>query len=483
MRTEHENEDQVRQTLYEPLKEALVKVKNVVEFGSPETWGFGTAKRILRLERCVDSFPPEAQEYLKTLFPQAMSILRNSPQLKNFDSIPETQRKESIGTAAQNEMYNAYDLMVHEIRNPELPHSSFITFDELVKMDSESFRLSHEVRVGGGKTFWVKSNSRNEWFPIALPITDRIIKKGGEARTILKKLARGPEETIENEFPFNDSDGIAVGQRKDVLEESITLGIDSDGLEMVKEMDIPRLLNSRDLDINATLVTKDGLFYTEDAFKAARTGHVKLYTNDRGIFGPIVFYYDQYELATNRGLGRLMKTVAEGKALSFDFLPLNQNIDFGIYWLIFARKYRRKFHNHRTRFGIMMQKLYYLGKQAGQIRPNEHRLLDTLERAHDEHPNFDFDDPKLNEVGVARWLNRYLYKSILRYYRQVYQIPRNFNYERSEGDNIPYIISLNGFEPDFDQAAEITQNWETYLDRCRKRRIEFLKDEDLNKVV
>jgi hypothetical protein len=472
----------VRERIYIPLKESLVGVKNIVEYETPEIWGYATLRRLVRLRAESQCLAPEVREYINSMYSLAVNHLRSSPLVPHLDGQSDHEYIESLGTLAQQEMYRAYDEMVDEEPSAELPKANFVSFEELADC-SPDLKLSKNGYTKDVRSMWIQSRAHNAWYPMSLPISDNLIKKGGEARLLLKKFAGAPPEIEDNELPINDSDGIAIGKREDRLAESRILGIDPDGLEMVREIDIPRLLNSRDLDINAALLTHSGLYFTDQAYNAAQTGHIRLYTNDRGIFGPIVFYYDDHELATNRGFGRLAKTVAERKALSFDWIALNNNIDFGIYWLIYARKYQRKYNNHPVNFGIMMQRYGHLGAQTGQIRPSEHTLMDVLNRAHEEHPNFDFDDPPLDEVGVARWLNRYLYKSLLRDYRHRHHVPRSFDYERFDGDTQPYKISLQGFEPNFDEALDMSENWDNFLDRCRERRQEFLQSQQKGKVV
>lgn len=169
-------------------------------------------------------------------------------------------------------------------------------------------------------------------------------------------------------------------------------------------------------------------------------------------------------MVKNRGMMRLLKTVAEGKALEFDFLPLNKQVDLGIYWLVLANRFSKK-----ENAGEILDRLYALGLQTGQVLQGEEDVFDVLDRVHSRLPFYRFDAGKLDSLGLAKWLYRKLFKQIDKSYREMNNIPTYFPFVREEGDTIPYTVSLKDNVMNDEVVNSYASRWERFLLRCSER--------------
>jgi hypothetical protein len=204
--------------------------------------------------------------------------------------------------------------------------------------------------------------------------------------------------------------------------------------------------------------------------QAAKTGHISLKAEDRGIYGSENFYFNGEKLAKNRGMFRLIKFVAEGKATSFDMKPLNEQVRFGIYWLVLARKFASKKNG-----GTLLNRMFELGKRMHQVPDDVEDIYGMLNRVHEQAAFFDFQDSALDDVGLARWLNTKLSKFAQKTFRARHGIPSSLEMERKEGDTTPYRVSLDGYVDDPVRDAHAKEQWDTFIEACRRRTAEYQK--------
>lgn len=309
----------------------------------------------------------------------------------------------------------------------------------------------------------VCANPDGVWHNFPIPPSQDILHKGGFPRVVLKILAHAPIEIIESELPPNDFDVIIRGDQERTVEQAVAMGVDADGIEKVDDFSFPYLFKTRDIDLNATFIGKDGIVFSDGAYNAAQSGKINLEAYDRGFYGSEFFYYQGIRLAKNRGMMRLFKTVAEKKASSFDFLPLNKQVDLGIYWLVLARKFSKK-----ENFGELMDRLCVIGQKTGQVKEGE-SIYEVLDRVHNEYPFFDIDSAPLDEIGLAQWKTKKLFKQIDRVFREKNHIPAGIYLDRQEGDITAFEISLKGYQSDSQESERIEKEWENFLVRCRRR--------------
>lgn len=169
----------------------------------------------------------------------------------------------------------------------------------------------------------------------------------------------------------------------------------------------------------------------------------------------------------------MLKFVAEGKAIQFEIPRANTQVDVGIYWLILARKFFAK-----QQAPELMDRLFYLAQQLGQVHDGERNMFDILQRVHKDFPFFDIESKALDRVGVARWLTEKLLKQISKLYRQQFRIPSLDTIRRDRGDDQLLTISLTCHKP----FSAFRENYELYYGRftqsARERTRKFIKEQE-----
>ena len=407
-------------------------------------------------------------DYIDIHLRPVLEILRDE---KNHS----TENKRTVGSAADFISLRGVDV-VHQIsgeidrkylkdKESQPVTARVLTMEEILNRSSR-FRLT-KVSDSTSKhnVFGVYSQTRERWFDFPLPDSGKIVHKGGLPRLCLKILAGAPESTIEAELPANDIDIVASGQQQEILKEAERMGVDRQGVEFVDELyPLSEHLINRDVTLNSCLLGKDFLAYTDEAWESARSGKVEAIGGWRGIYGRDTFTYDGMELKKHRALMRLSKMVAEGKALSYLIEPINNQQDFGIYWLVLARKFAKK-----TDFPELMEKLLYINRQIDQVETDENDILGVLDRIHTQYPQFDFDVGEMDMVGLARWYTRKLAKQAKKIFEDTYGIKSDINFVRQPDDDIPFAVTTNGFEFSGIDRGEFGARWNEFLDRCRER--------------
>ncbi|PIW36476.1 MAG: hypothetical protein COW24_05185 [Candidatus Kerfeldbacteria bacterium CG15_BIG_FIL_POST_REV_8_21_14_020_45_12] len=449
-------------------------VNSILKERPPQEWWFGIMRYLKRVERSLEQLEPEVRQYVQDVLTQVYDVLMGERTEEAVTDIDKASRANIV----IHKISHIIEALTPDREHGEIYKVTRLSLESLVSERPDRLRFSTErtLKIGGGeieleapvKCISIYSEIRDEWYPIPLPLSDKMAHKGGAPRVLVKILAGAPAETIEAELPPNDFDVIAVGDQAQAELEAKAIGVDKDGVEMVQKVDYQQYFSSRDIDLNSCLLAGDKLIYSDAAETAAQTGKIQIFADDRGLYGSEFYYYDKERIIKNRGLYRLFKFVAEGKATGFDFNKLNEQVDFGIYWLVLGRKFMRKDDP-----GYHLNRLFDLAKQTGQVRPGEKNIIDVLDRAHQEFPFFDFGEKSLDEVGLAQWLGRKLTKFSGKTFRMRNGIPSNLTMERTPGDTKPYLVSLDDYQADDNADLQVGLDVAGYLERCRQRTDEY----------
>ncbi len=461
-----------KQQVREEFDGLLQPINDILRESPPERWWFRIVRHLKRTERSMRQYSPEVQQYLTEVLSEVYDVLN-----REMEAEAETdEERADRATVVIHGIAGLIHKLSPEAEVGEVFTVTKVSLESLVEQRPGRLKITEEkvIKTGHGeieleqpvRCISVYSETRDEWYPIPLPSTQAIAHKGGAPRVLLKILAGARQATIEAELPPNDFDVIAVahGNEKEVMADALAIGVDAEGVEFVESVDYQQYFASRDLNLNGCLLTGDKLIFSDQAEIAAQIGRLKIMAEDRGLYGSEFFYYQGERVIKNRGMYRLIKFVAEGKAESFDFTKLNEQVDFGIYWLVLGRKLMRKPNS-----GVLLNNMYELAKRMGQVREGEEGVIDALDRAHTEFPFFDFDGASLDEVGLAQWLARKLSKLTNKSFRMRHHIPNGLTMERSEGDTVPYKVSLDGIVQDQEAGERTALAVEAYLERCRER--------------
>lgn len=451
----------------EQFTQLLTEVQDILESRPPERWMFSIYRKLTYIRRHPDKYAPEVQKFIEDYADNALGVLLEQRKMGIVPHGPVAERRNVISENSLDVIHQLAEVIDSE--KEEEPSNSEvhnISLEEVIG-SSDRFRTS-EKKYEDNTTltiFEVYSKQTATWHKFPLPPTGNILHKGGFPRVVLKILQGAPEETIESELPPNDFDVVTHGDRNEIYPIAKKIGVDLQGVETVDNFDFKQLCESRDIDLNGCFMGSEGIIFSSDAAEAAKTGKVHIKGNNRGIYGSEKFMYDRCQLVKNRGLMRLFKVVAEGKAVSFEINPLNKQIDLGIYWLVLARKFSKK-----PNAPELLDKLFYLGKQTDQVHNDEASIYDVLDRVHAENTFFDFNEAELDAPGVAMWLNRKLMRLVNTKFRKEHNIPSNLQLERNIGDNIPMEVSLENYTGTEEDNETTKAKWDAFVNRCRLRK-------------
>lgn len=437
----------------------------------PETWWRETVRLLLKFRRELKDIPnAEIREYFESQLESVFQQLREA-------SLITPSGRDDFASLADHLIMNFSMEVASQFELKEFEFDTqFIPLQEIVERQPDRFRTEFGV-INGEECIllMVKHPTREEWQKIPLPTNSKVWHKGGPARAVLDIVAGAPISMQESEFPWHDFDAIVADGRKN-KKAALSIGVDVDGIEYMGEKDLnfPRYCAGRDTTQNQVCLGAKGLYYSGDAMDTAKTGHTRIeneYVANKAIYGFDKMFFQGESLAKPRGLMRMIKAVVEGKALSFDVIPLNSHFDFGTNSLFLAKRWAAK-----EQFPIYLERMFYLLKQMNQTKPDERDIFDTLERVHIYYPFFDFDSEVKTPIQVVRWKSRKLVKQIDREMGWRFKIPTGIEIERSEGDSVPKRISLEGFS-----LSSVDQNigsrWSDFLERSRVRTREYLSKE------
>lgn len=460
----------LRQEVYEPLQRQL----NIAEShfsAAPETWWRKSYRHLRHLQEDVKKdelreqqlYPPQMREFITDYGPALLDTLREEVRL----SPPTIPSEATVFHAERTKevMFSMSDSLMADEKSEENPLDvRKVSFDELLQNDKLRIE-EHDSR----RFLLHYSPTRNQWFESPLPRTEKTMLKGGSPRSTLKELAGARQDTIEAELPHNDFDAIVLKNDPEAMKDAMDMGVDIDGVEPSQDFNIQEIFYNRDLDLNGCLLGVDGLYYSSQAMEAAKTGHISVAATKRGIYGTEILWHQGERLFKNRGTMRLLKTVTEGKALSFDYLPLNEQLDLGIYWLVLARKFGTK-----PQKALLLDRLHHTASKINQApSPEESSIYSVLDTVHSRYPFFNFQGEKLDDVGVARWLETKFLKQIGKKYRDKYRVPTGLEFSRQPDDNVPYRVSLEDYSPKSQTLQHIEDGWDAFLSRSQQRTQEY----------
>ena len=227
------------------------------------------------------------------------------------------------------------------------------------------------------------------------------------------------------------------------------------------------LFSTRDINLNQCFLSKDGLHFTDRALYAAQTGTIEISSRARSLYGSETFRHQGRELLKARGLMRLLKFAAEGKAHNFSMTELNTYIPLGIYWLFLVRKFAKK-----PQFPELAQRLFYLADQA-QHQKTDRPFIQILDRTHTQFPFFDMEGSNLNEVDVMRWLIKKAIRVTDKHFQARAHVPVKPFLPEDPRLERRVDVSLDGHISDPARQETFIEDWPAFLDRCCDRNHAF----------
>ncbi len=453
------------------LRQQLSFVAEAIDSTMPQEWWRSSARKIISLERtlCQLSFP-QIQADVTSIINELKCVLREATKQQFLASDSEALANE-IAAYTEHKIMEI-SMMMAKAYEPELLEieQHFISLHELVTKYPGRLRIKDDVVNTISVTILeVKHPISDYWYSIPLPKGENIWHKGGPARAVLNSIANAPLSMQLAEFPWNDLDVITAGDDMRNRDVAIDIGVDEDGVEYMGEegLNFSRFAYGRDTDQNQCCLGSDGLYYSSTALEAAKTGHINIvgkYIANKAIYGVDSLFIEGIALIKARGLMRLLKNVSEGKALSFDYKPINNNFDVGIYILFLAKKWYK-----RENRGELLQNLFYLLQQMGQVKSNETSIMDVLERAHLDYPFFDFGREIKSKVDLTKWKVKKFAKQIEREATWKYGFSAQFELDRLPNDETPVTITLGDFKASQDESARIDTWFAGFIDRSNQR--------------
>jgi hypothetical protein len=451
------------------LRHDLVEFPQIIE-DDPQEWWHKTASYVLRLRRQLQDMPTETQEYIGKYLPNVLEILKDEAHL---GSVPEGQDvNEYISLRLETKMLELSMRMAEPFdTEAEIIHENITPLDNLPRRHPQNFKEITKKVVQGVNfsVLQVRPSINRPYSSLLIPEDFPIGQKGGGPRGVLDIDQEAPQSMIDSEFPWNDIDAAGAGEEHNLRMVANIMGIDPDGLEIFtgSKVDFSDFALGRDTNQNQVFLDREGLHYSDAAREAAKTGHIEIvggYKRNKAIYGKDLFTLDGVTLAKPRGLMRLVKPLAEGKALDFDYMDMNTIMDFGVFYLFLGRKW-----NNKKRFGLNMQRMFHIGQQMHQVGETEENIMQVFERVHTQYPFYDMDKQIDCLQDLVKYMSGKLIKQIDREFGWTYEIPSGIDIVRTPGDDIPHKISLEGFVPSAEMNKQINEWWPQFLLECRKR--------------
>jgi len=454
------------------FRQDLIKFPLIIE-SDPKNWWDKTARYALELRRGLKDKPPEIRQYLENYLPPVFDLLRAEARLGKAPDDIDISEYNSLRT--ETRMLELSLLMAQFFdTETETVNENIIPLEDLIHRHPNNFKLLNQ-RLDDIDfiDLHVRPNKASSYSHLLIPRNYPIGHKGGGPRGVFDIDQDAPRLMIESEFPWNDIDVAGAGEEHHLRHVANVMGIDPEGLEVFPgdKVDFSDFCLGRDTNQNQLFLDADGLHYSDGALKAAKTGHIKIvggYKPNKAIYGKDLFTIDGITLAKPRGLMRLVKPLAEGKALEFDYLPVNSTVDFGVFYLFLGRKWKDK-----EKFGLYMQRMFYIGKQMSQVEKGENNIMQVFERVHTQYPYYDMDKTIDNLRELVRYMSGKLIKQIDREFAWTFNVPSGLKLVRTPGDDLPHKISLEGFKVSNRMTEQINQWWPNFLLKCRQRTDEF----------
>jgi len=454
------------------LRQDLVKFPLIIE-EDPKLWWDNTAKYALKLRRGLKDKPAEIRQYLENYLPTVFDLLRAEAKLGEVPEGIDLSEYNSLRT--ETRMLELSLLMAQFFdTETETVNENIISLEDLSRRHPDNFNLLNlSLEDIEFIDLQIRPNKESPYNHLLIPRHYPIGHKGGGPRGVFDIDQDAPRSMIESEFPWNDIDVAGAGEEHHLRRVANVMGIDPEGLEVFPgdKVDFSDFCLGRDTNQNQLFLDADGLHYSDEALKVAKTGHLKIvggYKPNKAIYGKDLFTIDGITIAKPRGLMRLVKPLAEGKALSFDYLPVNTAMDFGVFYLFLGRKWKEK-----EKLGLYMQRMFYIVKQMSQVRQSEKNIMQVFERVHTQYPFYDMDKKIDNLRELVRYMSGKLIKQIDREFAWTFNIPSGIKLVRTPGDDLPLKINLEGFKASDKMTDQINQWWPNFLLKCRRRTDEF----------
>ena len=464
----------------ESFREEIIKIPMTFE-NPPDTWWRESVKVLNDIKKDFNkSNMPEITDYYTDQINYLFGVLREASKLPNLTDDQLCAFTDSVIMDSSARMAKDFEADQRDIK------VNFLPLQKLVEINPERFSL-HDNLVKEKHCYRLDIKRRNSDIidSIYLPPESkkyRLYHKGGPPRYVLDIIANSPISMQESEVPFNDFDMMAYGSAA-AKEVALLLGADTEGVEFggtKPELDFSLYARSRDTTQNEILLGSEGLYFTDAALRTAQTGHSNLtseYIANRAIYGIDHTFVDGVKVATPRGQMRCLKSVAEGKALSFGYIPVSNQFDIGIYSLFLSKKWSKK-----NNFPIFLDKMYYLLEEMGHLRQNEKDIFQVLTRMHKEYPFFDFGSKPLTSKELVRWKIKKMIRQLDREYRWRNKINSSFKIKRCDDDLIERIISIKDYKPNNQFIDGFNkESWNTFIQECEKRKSKYtLENNDEN---
>lgn len=295
--------------------------------------------------------------------------------------------------------------------------------------------------------------------------------KGGVARIALKVYVRSVcsregvdisaiQSMLDAELPSSDKDAIVGPFYADKFWNVATVvGVDLDGIELRPTFtnndeddigDMAHYFGSRDADANQVLLTSRYLYFTDAAFDAIKTGIIHSTSRVHSLFGTDSFVHHGRRYQSPRMVHRLVKLVAEGRAIGFEIPRYNAEIPMGIYWLVLARRWMKKDNAPE-----LLARMYLCAEQLGQLQfldwgahegvwttsvPSN--VCEFLEAAIERYPQFTFESAQ-TAPQVAVWILERFYTMCNKTIRSKFDLFPEWPYNSSDESilrvELPYI--------------------------------------------
>lgn len=441
--------------------ELIKKIIFIIYYNNPNRWWKLTAKLLIRIHKGEINF--KSSNYFKKKAGKVLSIMKRDLSQKDPFS-------NDVAFSALRKIMKIAEIFLPPRPEPELD-IKFIPLEEMAKNPNITVK-----KIGEGDIILEIGDAR-----IILPNREGFYYKGGVSRLILKILL-GTD--ISAEIPLNDFDAIvSEGGLGDFSLFQDRYGLDPTGIEIYNKkeivipVDIQRLLQGRDLNTNQSVVSKKGIFFSPAAKKAILSGITEsLYAHHR-IFGTDGFiipsdgkYPTVYTLRT-RGLGRVYKMIAEGKAMAGLIKKIEKQIDLGIYWLVYLRKALNKPASEK-----LIERYFLLAQELGHTLPDEDPL-NFFDRQFSRYPFFIFGK-KLNRIETVYWIICKFFKTLWNELRYLHFINRNPIFQRSFDDSEKILIGKKlADRENADRQRIIKQYLSQYRKRWKKISKETNKDQ------
>lgn len=456
--------------LRKDIRGKLASVADGLRQSPPERWLPVTYCNLERLNRAADGYPSEVQTYFHEQIGIAKEMLIKQFACRNSD-IPIKADPKDIAHATESIIYEMSRQMALPFCEKAVNPTShnILSISEMVAQRSDILHLREESVAGRVHRFIdIIQPNTGQISTLKLPKTDYVLYKGGISRLMLNLVAGAPTSMIDSELPWNDLDAIGIGDSNTTREEACSLGVDPEGIEMLgRDLDWDEYCLGRDTDHNQALLSRDSLHYSNEAYKSAQTGHITLnglYMPNRALYGTDTFKYDEVDLGTPRGLMRLIKPLAESKAMSFAYHPANRHVDCAPYFLFLARKWSKK-----SDFPILLQRGLQIGRLIGQISDDDFDTYGILDRMHARVPLFDLEAEMREPRDVAVWKGSKIIRQVDRELTWKFKFPGDLEISNEDINSEPITITLEGFIPDPATSRDIIDHWQDFKDKCAKR--------------